>query len=330
MNVKKNTAVSVLLAVTTTSSPVLADNPGIDGEVYASLRIGIASNEFGIKENPDYNDAIEVVSRFSRVGFKGEAEIGNGVTAFGHYETEADIVNTNKDGDKLKTRLGYGGIKGDWGNLRLGQDYHTFYNYNVGAGDIPWNYAGFAVVNYRGRTEQTLTYDGSFGAAGFGVSLVLGNDSTDNSKDDGIDETELGFSYNLGAVTLAAAAILDHTDDAEDTFGLAANGSVGPAGLYLGYQERDLTDAGGGKTQSSITFDITVHDFYLHIEQFSDDTSGAPEPNLFSIGYTLELNDQASIWFEYADYDDDADNSASEQNFEVIFKYDISSKDFRP
>ena len=310
MTFKKNSTTLLLLSMTSLPLSAIADDSPAAGEasgkIYASIRAGIATSEFG--DNGDRTT--EVVSRFSRVGFEGESDIGNGLTAFGHYQTQVDIVNTNDDGANLKTRLGFIGLKGDWGSLRVGQDYHTFYNYNVAAGDIPWNYSGFAQVTYRGRTEQTLSYDGSFGNASLGASFVL----DDEDNEDNVGDVELGFSYNFGPVTASLAGV-SAGDDREDIVAAALNGSIGSVDWYVGYQEQD-------ENGDSITFDITAHDFYFHTEQFSGDNG--VDPTLYTLGYTLTLNDQASIWFEYGRFDDDVNNSGDdEDNFEIIFKYDI-------
>ena len=294
----------VVLAIN--SLPAQADEAS--GEIYSSLRAGVASTKIG--DNSERT--ADVVSRFSRVGAKGEANVNDELSAFGHYEWEADIVNSNNNGANLKTRLGYVGLKGDWGSFRVGQDYHTFYNFNVGAGDIPWNYSGFAQVDYRGRTSETVTYEGEFGITKVGASFVL-----DGEAGDDVDQTELGISFDGGVATVALAGIIDSAAGADNTAGLAVNGSVGAADWYVGFQDKGNT--------SSVTFDITAHDLYFHTEQFNSGVSGGADPTLYTIGYTHGLGKNASVWFEYGVYDDDVDASTGdEQNIEVIFKYDIS------
>ena len=148
MKFKKNVLFMATATMVFASFSVYAEQE-VDAEVYASLRAGI------LTEESDSTDRItEIVSRGSRFGFKGEAKVNEELTAFAHYQWGADIVNEDTD---IFNRLGYIGLKGDWGSLRLGRDYHTFYNFNVAAGDIPWWLTDFAWLQYRGQTEQNLT-----------------------------------------------------------------------------------------------------------------------------------------------------------------------------
>ncbi len=312
MNLKK-TSIALAFASIAASPTTFADKVKVETDVYASLRLGVASTDTEDADPATDDRKLDVVSRFSRIGFKGKTDLGNGLKAFGHYEYEVDAAITDDGNDR--TRLGYVGIEGNFGKILVGQNYHTFYNHIVGPADIPWNFSGFAQVTYQGRSEETLTYSNSIGPVDFGVSLVMDGESAD---DEDIDETELGLTYKLGSTKLGLGYI-SIADDEEDILGLSAAGSVGAFSLAANYQIQEQAD---GDDLSSIVADISAYNVYLHLEQFMDDTSGDPEASLVTLGYTWSVGKNTSVWFEYADYDTDLP-TGSIQNFEVILKYDI-------
>ncbi len=310
-NRKLSSLALIGIALGLSSVPVIADEGGASAEVYASLRAGLLTSD------DDTDRTTEIVSRGSRIGLKGETKINDSLTAFAHYQWGADIVNEETD---IFNRLGYAGLKGDWGSLRVGKDYHTFYNFNVAAGDIPWWLTDFAWPVYRGQTEQGLTYEGSFGGASLGLTAYFNNDD----GEDNVGDVEYGFSYDFGFMTAAAAGISAGEDatgnEVADTLGFAVNGSAGPLDWYVGYQEVEDTADG-------IVIDLWANNFNLHVETTDNEDAAAGDPTFIALGYTLELSDNALVWFEYGTLD--ADGGEDYDSFEIVFKYDISSKDFK-
>ena len=273
-----------------------------ESDLYASLRFGVANTKVGD------DSSTGVVSRYSRIGFKGSADLGNGLKGFGHYEYEVNGVVTDDTDDR--TRLGYVGIEGGFGKILVGQNYHTFYNFVVGPADVPWDYSGWAQVTYQGRTSESVTYAGDFGPVSVGASLRF--DSDREAED--LDDIELGFSYQAGPVKIGLGYIAKQADAEENIFGISLSGKAGPLGYAANYQSQDETD--------SLTLDLNAYSFYLHTENISAD-SGA-EPSLVTLGYTLGLGKNTSMWIEAASYDADGPTNADDrESFQVILKYDI-------
>ncbi len=277
-----------------------------ESDLYASLRFGLANT----KVDGGSGDT-EVVSRYSRIGFKGSTDIGNGLKAFGHYEYEVNGVITDDTDDR--TRLGYVGLEGGFGQIQVGQNYHTFYNFVVGPADIPWDCSGFAQVTYQGRTSESLTYSGDFGPVSVGASLRFDSDR----EEEDLDDIELGFSYKAGPVLLGLGYIVKQADDEEDIFGLSVSGTAGPVALAANFQAQEQ----GEDDVTSITLDATAYNIYAHYEAIQSDNE---EPSLFTLGYTLNLGKNTSMWFEAANFDSDkATDEGDIQSFQIILKYDI-------
>ncbi len=295
----RRTIFAALLLTTAVSSVASA---AYESDLYASLRFGVANTKVGDESNTN------VVSRYSRIGFKGSTDLGNGLKGFGHYEYEVNGVVTDDIDDR--TRLGYVGIEGGFGKILVGQNYHTFYNFIVGPADIPWDYSGFALVTYQGRTSESLTYAGDFGPVSVGASLRF--DSDREAED--LDDIELGASYQAGPIKIGLGYISKQADEEDNILGVALSGNAGPVALAAHYQSQD--------DDSSIALNASAYNFYAHYEALSRD-AGA-EPSLITLGYTLGLGKNTSMWIEAASFDsDDGTGDADIESFQVILKYDI-------
>ena len=206
MNLKK-TAIALAVA-SVASAPIIA---AADGSVYASARIGFEYKDTGGTKNTI------IRNHSSRMGLKGETDLGNGMTAWGKYEFAVNATGGDNAG-VLSRRHGVIGIKGDFGDVFIGQTYHTFYNYVVGPSDNPWFGSGYAMVSYTGRTGEAITYNGDFGIVSIGGTAYLANAKTagdNNAPGDGtttgsvdtedFDAYELALGVDAGPVRLAFA-----------------------------------------------------------------------------------------------------------------------------
>jgi len=235
----------------------------------------------------------------SRFGARGETDLGNGMTGFGRYEWDVDFDSSAG----IKNRHRYVGVKGDWGSVLLGQTYHTFYNFVVGPTDMPWWGSGYAMVNYRGRTDNAITYAGGGGAINFGVSLYM----EDDADEEDIDTIEAGISFGVGDLGTIAVAMQafqgddDITsltvDEEEEIIGVTWSGiGIGDTTLGIGYQTQDDDD--------SILLDWMFGNFYVHAETVGLDAVDA-DPTSITLGYTQSLGRNTTMWYEVQAYDAD-------------------------
>lgn len=292
---------AIAMAVAGIAAAPVAVQAGAD-EVYASARVGLTYEDTG-----DVAD-FKIKSMASRFGMKGETDLGNGLTGFGRYE-----FGVSEASGAGSTRHLYTGLKGDWGSVLLGQTYHTWYNYVVGPLDNPWWYSGITMVEYRGRTDNAITYSGSAGAISFGVTAYMDRDSEETAPD-GI---ELGASFGIGDTTLGVAfSSVDEdgahpsqgsTGDDEDIIGIAWHGiGIGDTTLGVSFMSQD--------DDTGFVLDWGIGNAYVHVEQLSLDAADA-DPLTLTLGYTQSLGRKTTMWYEIATVDADSGDSDDDTTF---------------
>ena len=247
----KTTAIAMAVAGTV-AAPV-AVQAGAD-EIYASARIGVWSQDTAGESE------LDIRSFSSRFGARGETDLGNGMTGFGRYEWDVDLG----EGGGLGVRHRYVGLKGDFGSVLIGQTYHTFYNFNVGAVDVPWWHSGYNMVSYTSRTDNALTYAGGTGNISFGVSLYMDADAGDAaaaSEDAAIEAASTLAAANAindatpGTISAADIAELqadvndaiaavndDRGEDGIDAVEAGISFGIGDMTLGVAYQDIDVVD----------------------------------------------------------------------------------------
>jgi len=316
----KTTAIA--MAVAGVVAAPMAVQAGAD-EIYASARVGAQYLDNGGTADTD------IKSMASRFGARGETDLGNGLIGFGRYEWGVDF---NGGGD-LSSRHRYVGLKGDWGSVKLGRTYQTFYSFVVGPGDNPWWNSGVAQVAYVGRTDKAITYSGSSDSFAFGATAYMSRDT----EEDAIDVWEAGASYTFGNdMTLAFAAQGTAADEDDGTGTLIGNGMDETIGAVMlsGVMLGDVSMAFGAQSQdddSSFLADIGYNGFYLHIEAMTIDkdspassTGDDQDPVMGVLGYTRSLGRKTTMWFEVATGDADTDDSDDDYTQVIAtLKYDI-------
>jgi len=280
-------------------------------EVYASARVGLWNVDQGGLSD------LEVRSFASRFGMRGETDLGNGLTGFGRYE-----VNMDFSGGTITNRHRYVGLKGDWGSMTIGQTYHTWYNYVVGPLDNPWWHSGYAMVDYRGRTGDAITYSGGAGAVSFGVTAYFTPDAEETAP----DGLEAGLSFGLGDTTLGFGYSQVDEDGAQGTQGSAGTDDdiiavawsgigIGDTTLGVSYTSQDDDDG--------IVLDWGFGNAYLHVETLSVDATDQDILSL-TLGYTQSLGRKTTMYYEINDIDNDTGNSDDDRTaLMAVLKYDI-------
>jgi len=307
MNFK--TSAIALAVAGTVATPMAAQ-----ADLYASARVGL--------ENVDTAGISDVRMRSfgSRFGVRSETDLGNGMTGFGRYEWDVDFQSNNlSSNDDISLRHRYVGLKGDFGSVTIGQTYHTFYNHVVGPLDNPWWASGYAMVNYRGRTDGAVTYSTTVGAATIGATGYFLWEGEEELP----DQIELGASFGIGDMTLGVALQNTASDTTqgsagndEDIIGVTLSGiGLGGATLGVGYMTQDDDD--------SIVIDAGIGNAYVHYETLSSD-AGDNDPTLITLGYTQSLGRKTTAWYEVVSYDADTGDSDDDATIlRGVLKYDI-------
>jgi len=317
-----------------------------DSGFYGSVRVGLQSTDKSSK-----SDQVSIKGFASRFGFRGETDMGNGLTGFGRYEfgvqTEGHNVfaddtllppdtnsKTDKTSNAISRRHAYVGLKGDWGSATLGQTYHTYYNFVVGPIDNPWWGANYAWLGYPGRTAQAATYAGDWGMFALGATIYMDGNSTgsDDSAQD-LDKYELAASLQAGPIKLG----LGLTDGAKDggvneemLIGLTASGwQTGIFTWGLSYSQQDGDTTAPSEDMSSIVFDVLIGNGYVHVENTTvknGNSAGVDySPMSVTLGYTQSVGRQTTMWYEIQDYKGDDKSVTGEGDatyIRAVLKYD--------
>jgi predicted porin len=278
-------------------------------DVYASARLGIVNSDV---DGGAANMAVQGLG--SRFGAKSETDLGNGMTGFGKYEWSVGVDGKNIDGvgsngANIGLRHGIVGLKGDFGKVTLGRTYHTFYSHAVGPNDNPWWGSGYAMISYTGRTGNAISYAGSGGAVGFGVTVYMNADA----EEDATDGIELGATIGLGDMSLGLGLQSIESRD-NDVIGATLTGiAIGDGSIGFGMQVND--------DDSSFLVDAGFGPAYVHFETITLDAADATQTSL-TLGYTKGLGPKTTSWFEFQTKGND-DVGSDFTTIRAMLKYDI-------
>ena len=176
---------------------------------YGSLRVQYANNESGGKNNDS-----EVEAEGSRLGVRGDIDLGGGLGAFYGFEwnlggpangDRADAAN----GTGLNTRQHHVGLKGDWGSIWLGAFDSVIVRFGgFSTTDILDQYSGNFEPIY--RASNAVAYvSPDLNGFNFGLEVAAqdGTKKISGDADDGndFDKIGIGASYSIQGLTFSGA-----------------------------------------------------------------------------------------------------------------------------
>ncbi len=306
--------------------------------VYARINSVIVVQD---SDAPGSASTTDVGSVGNRFGLKASADIGNGMTAEGHFEF-------GTGGDKeipgvSDIRQGYVGLSGPFGSVRIGNQTSS-YNGLVGTHFDPTYSLGYFIYSAVGapyRASNTIKYSNSFGPVTLGIDLRL------NDAEEGKDVAEgttgsLGAKGNGGGISLSFAATQNLTiaagfdsEEATDTeitagaadqdlFGIAAQYSTGGFWGSIGWQKMDdgLTGAGTEREQVQIWLGTSFGEKTSAMIGWGQGEisgtgvpAGSPEPSLVNIGIYHNMGGGLTLWYENALFDSDTPTGDTDIHF---------------
>ena len=278
---KKLVALAVAAAF---AAPVAMAEITLYGKVHADIRLS---------DDGD-NDKWTVNSNTSKLGFKGQTELGNGMKAMFKYETSY----TGLDGDATlgKPRNTYIGLAGKKGTLIVGRHdtpakmaFYAAGNDHLGDSVVDFNRTGFtekrlknsilyvspgmsgfkvaaaAMPGEGGNGENDALVDSySVGLMYKGKGMKVGagfeNLATGGSMDD-TKMTQVGASYTFKNMTVGAQFenVKNYNNDVDQTkkvMGLSAKAVFGKNSLIANYGEKD--EENGNATVESKNIGLAV------------------------------------------------------------------------
>ena len=232
------------------------------GYEHSKTDITIGGVKTTTKKTGFQNDQV----KSSRLGFKGEEALGNGLSATFALEMGFDSAD-GEFADSAFNRKATVGLKGAFGEVRIGKDSTPMNEFDGSFKAIDRTTTLAEQVagrdaSWEGRPTG-LFYNGSF--SGFDVAAAIGNSST-RVKTGGVTTMKedtatygLGMGYNGGAWAVGAAVQLDTektlNDDVKTTnYGVGASYDFNVAKVYGQYK------GGQYKNKASIVADKYSYD----------------------------------------------------------------------
>ncbi|WP_163930634.1 porin [Paraferrimonas sp. SM1919] len=228
MNLFTKTAVSAALATTFLSAGVQAESV----KVYGKLNVSVQSQDAAA------SDQTAIQSNASRLGVKGNFDLGNGLTAIYQIEYEVDTGSESKE--NFKARNQFVGLTGNFGQVTVGRQ-DTMLKVSQGKVDQFNDLAGDLKTLFKGenRLNQTLNYVSPKFAdiAQVGVTYVADGDADQkvngmNEKVGGLSSTLMFGDAGLKKKSYYASVAYDSTVKAYDI--IRATGHVKVGALKLG------------------------------------------------------------------------------------------------
>lgn len=207
---------------------------------------------------------------YTRFGFKGETQIGDGLTGYGRWEYQAglDQPESAGPGDSY-TRLGFAGLTfGHWGSLDYGRNYGLLYDVAGWTDVLPefGNDSYEAADNFMtGRANGLLTYHSrSLGGLVDGLDLGLqyqGKNRGDDAQRAKDIQTQNGDGYAFSAtydtgvgLNVGAAYANSARTVAQQRFGLADGNRARAWTLGLKYDQDNLYLAASYARTENMTY----------------------------------------------------------------------------
>ena len=203
---------------------------------YGSLRVQYANNESGGKDNDS-----TVEGSFSRLGVRGDVDLGGGLEAF--YGFEWNLGTPANGADDLNTRQYHVGLKGDWGSIFLGAFDSVIVRFGgFGTTDLLPQYSGNFEPIY--RTENGVAYvSPDLNGFQFGIEAQA-NDGKKTTPYPGgkVNLTTTDDDGNTTATSIDAGSILN--EDGEAVTNQDDGNDFDKIGLGASYAIQGLTFSG--------------------------------------------------------------------------------------
>lgn len=257
-----------------------------DTTLYGSARVSVDYDEFNsnyilvngeLERISTGSDAWDVYNNASRLGVRGEEDLGGGLAAIYQYEFGVDVT---EGGNFTSNRPKWVGLKGSsWGSLTMGTQWTPYYNV-IGVGDIFNSSKVFDSDTYLGnrfglRMDNSLIYS-TPNWSGFSAQAMLvmngscspsdpqvtadlcrqagsGDNRLPSNLSDSVDMWNISMSYKNGPF-FAGATYMALEGPSFDVFpgtlptwdgdqwGLAFGYNSGPFAVTLAYENGDVND----------------------------------------------------------------------------------------
>lgn len=292
----------ILAAVAAALAASASANAEVD--VYGKIHTSVAS----VSQDDGVNStsATEVKSNASRFGIKSSKKLENGVEFKGQFEFEVDAAGDTQASstDLVKLRNTYVGLKGSFGEVRIG-NHDTPHKTSTAKLDVFGDtYADYNnIIQNDHRVGNAILYMNSFGPVGVAAAYAAGDDSVTAENNGNITSVMLNYSSDALYLTAASETFADTVaGDIENAtkFGLGYDFGAFDLGLV---HEILAIDGGDDQTESYISAKFKLDDKNTIKAAYGmrdDGVSGNDDPVMSAIGIDHKMDKQATIYALYA------------------------------
>ncbi|MDD4852729.1 MAG: porin [Acinetobacter towneri] len=260
-----------------------------------------------LDDGKDYNE-VGLSSNSSRLGFKAEQKLENGMTVFGQVEQEINFASgakADEDGVDFATRDTFVGLKGNYGQVKVGRFDSPFK-----AARGPVNFFGDQMGDIRNltrvgdhkfdeRNDNTIEYKSPKFGGGFqvatGLSMHKGTAIVKETNGEARKDNkayDLALTYKEGPVDFAVA-YENYEDNSANTSDKKARDAFRLAGAYK------LTEA------------LNLGAFYQFSQIDDEKLTKEPEVQVFGVAADYKVTPKTTVRGQVFQRDVDADERNS-------------------
>ncbi len=297
-----------LIAAAVTAALAASASVNAETKVYGKIHTSIAS----VSQDDGTNDtsAMEIKSNASRFGMKSSKELDNGMTFKGQIELEIDAAGdkSKSSADLLKLRNTFVGVKGGFGEVRVGM-HDTPYKIATSRLDVFGDtYADYNnIIQNDNRVGSVIAYLNKFGPVSIAAAYAAGDDDAAGENTGAASSVMANYEAGTLYVTGAIETFEDATaGDIEDAKKVGVGYKIANLKLSLVYETLGLVDA------------KRVNETYVSVRYKMNDTTslkgaygmrdtrvpGADEEIMTALGVDYKMDKQASVYALYANGSD--------------------------
>jgi predicted porin len=253
--------------------------------IYGRVNMSIVSYDDGT------DSAMNIASNASRIGFKGSEDLGDGLSAIYKIEQQVNLDGGSQPG--WNSRNSYGGLKGGFGQIILGQHDTPFKDVRS-----KLDYFGDDVGDYRNLTRPG-NQNGSGGNAWDERWKNIIMYTTPKLPADGV--IKVMYSTNTNDGTASGTTANDNS-----AYSIGANFKAGPVGIMLAYQSQGTTGA-NDPTGLRVGLKMQFGDLGVRALWQSTSDNGSVSGNdrdVYGVGVGFKLGGTNLIKAQYAVADD--------------------------
>ncbi len=293
-----------LIAAAITAALAVSANASAEATVYGKIHTSVAAVSQDVAGTK--NNATQIKSNASRLGFKASTDVGGGLSFIGQLEMEIDYAGdaTKSSADMIKARNTFVGVKGGFGTVLAGV-HDTPHKMSTAKLDpFADTYADYNnIIQVDNRLGNVIAYVNQFGSVGFAAAYYAGDDSV--TAENANNANSVMVNYDQGPLYLAGA-VESYSDtvagDVKTASKFGAGYTFGPATIGVVFETLSM-DTIDDQTETYVSLkyktggSATINAAY---GMRDDGVSGTNDEVMTAVGVNFKMDKSASIYALYA------------------------------